>query len=701
MSRIATIYKACKELGPQQVGLYAWYQFGLQSGYLNRATASALRKAQTHPENQTFYPLLDLPGQDKLISLLGETGMAAIFNEADQITAGNVRLFGLQAMPLDLSFQEPLQPWTKYEVHPELLKEISGQDSDIKYLWEPARFGWALTLARAYYLSGNERYPKAFWEISERFIENNPPYQGPFWTSAQEVALRMIAIVFCLQIFWNAFESTPARKGMLLEAVSAHAARIPATVAYARAQKNNHLLSEAAGLITAGTALPDHPQADKWKNLGWRLINTGFEDQIGDDGSYIQHSTNYHRLMLQVALWVKRISKAAPDPGYGLSQESLRKLGLATRWLGTMLDQESGKAPNLGPNDGAYILPLTVCPFEDYRPVLQAACCNFLGEHALPPGMWDELDLWIGNNAPVYKQTRADLSGVAFSSARPPHVLQIPSHDSWAYMRVAQFNARPGHSDQLHVDIWWQGLNIAQDAGTYLYNALPPWDNALSSADVHNTLTVNNCDQMNRAGRFLYLDWAQSHLLKHERDRTGKWERVTAQHVGYNRLGVTHRRALTAQNDGTWRVEDTVFSSDHSLEKKNSPFTVELQWLLPDWPWEVVDFEHSQPLENNINNSDSNIYWDSPGTEKLSLNLLSPEGRIVLNIFSNGDSSSLGVQIVRAGELVYGSGEVSPVWGWISPTYGSKIPGLSLRLKQTGELPVNFTSLWILPGQED
>jgi len=61
----------------------------------------------------------------------------------------------------------------------------------------------------------------------------------------------------------------------------------------------------------------------------------------------------------------------------------------------------------------------------------------------------------------------------------------------------------------------------------------------------------------------------------------------------------------------------------------------------------------------------------------------------------------LGVQIVRAGELVYGSGEVSPVWGWISPTYGSKIPGLSLRLKQTGELPVNFTSLWILPGQED
>ena len=33
--------------------------------------------------------------------------------------------------------------------------------------------------------------------------------------------------------------------------------------------------------------------------------------------------------------------------------------------------------------------------------------------------------------------------------------------------------------DQLHLDLWWRGLNIAQDAGTYLYNADPPWDNPL------------------------------------------------------------------------------------------------------------------------------------------------------------------------------------------------------------------------------
>ena len=701
MSRIATVYKALKELGPQQVGLYAWYQLGLHSGYFNRVTDSALRKSRTHPENQSFKPVINPPGQDKLISLLGESGMSQLFTEADQIAAGNVRLFGADLAPLKLSFDEPLKPWTMYEINPELLNKLIGEDGDIKYLWEPARFGWAFTLARAYYLSGNERYPKAFWKISEGFLENNPPYQGPFWTSAQEVALRLIALVFALQIFWDAAETTLERKGKLLEAVSIHAARIPATLAYARAQNNNHMLSEAAGLITAGTALPEHPQSDKWKILGWRLINAGFEVQISDDGSYIQHSANYHRLMLQIALWAKRLSISAPDPRYGLSHESLQRLGSASRWLGTLLDRKSGMVPNLGPNDGAYFLPLTNCPFEDYRPVIQAACCSFLGERALPPGLWDELHLWIGNSVPVYNKTKENFSDISISSVRPPHMLQIPSHDSWAFMRVAHFNDRPGHSDQLHVDIWWQGLNIAQDAGSYRYNAPPPWDNALASTDVHNTLTVNDCDQMNRAGRFLYLDWAQSHLLKHERDRNGKWEQVIAQHVGYNRLGVTHRRTLTARDDGTWRIEDMVFSSDQSLENRNAPFTIALQWLLPDWPWEVLDSDAYHPEENPEHPIDSDPHGIPADWWKFGLNLLSPKGPIQLFVSAEKKEPLPAVQIVRAGELVHGHGEVSPTWGWVSPTYGLKTPGLSLRIKQTIELPLNLTSLWVLPELED
>ena len=61
--------------------------------------------------------------------------------------------------------------------------------------------------------------------------------------------------------------------------------------------------------------------------------------------------------------------------------------------------------------------------------------------------------------------------------------------------------------DQLHFDLWWHGLNITQDAGIYLYNGEPPWDNPLVSTRVHNTITVDGLDQMTRGGRFLTLDW--------------------------------------------------------------------------------------------------------------------------------------------------------------------------------------------------
>jgi hypothetical protein len=79
----------------------------------------------------------------------------------------------------------------------------------------------------------------------------------------------------------------------LAETIAAHAARIPPTLAYARAQNNNHLLTEAVGLYTAGAALAEHPRADYWRDLGWRWLNAALQSQIDGDGTYIQHSTNY------------------------------------------------------------------------------------------------------------------------------------------------------------------------------------------------------------------------------------------------------------------------------------------------------------------------------------------------------------------------------------------------------------------------
>ena len=74
-------------------------------------------------------------------------------------------------------------------------------DGDVKWVWEAGRFGWAFTLGRAYRLCADERYPQAFWDYTEAFWQANPPYRGPHWLSAQEAALRLMALVFAGQVF--------------------------------------------------------------------------------------------------------------------------------------------------------------------------------------------------------------------------------------------------------------------------------------------------------------------------------------------------------------------------------------------------------------------------------------------------------------------------------------------------------------------
>ena len=116
----------------------------------------------------------------------------------------------------------------------------------------------------------------------------------------------------------------------------------------------------------------------------------------------------------------------------------------------------------------------------------------------------------------------------------------------WAALRAVQFRSRPAHADQLHVDIWHKGVNIALDPGTFRYNAPPPWENGLAGTSVHNTLTINGQDQMTRAGKFLWLDWAQAQV-----ERCSPQE-ISAHHNGYRHLGLLHHRSLRPGDHGGW-----------------------------------------------------------------------------------------------------------------------------------------------------
>ena len=652
--RITIAFKALLQLGISQLSLYGLYRFGLRTGHFQRLTDRDQVRLLKRSASAKFHPVSTIPAVTDLLEVLGESGRVQVLRQADEVVDGNCHLFAGDLTPLKLTFEQPLQPWSLYEKDPSLYTSLYGSIPDVKFIWEPARFGWAYLLGRAYHLSGDERYSHTFWDLTEQFLDANPPCLGPHWVSAQEVALRLMAFAWSLQVFSASPRSTPACTDRLVLAIVQHATRIPPTLVYARSQANNHLLSEAAGLFTAGLALPDHPQAARWRKLGWKWLNHAFQHQIDAYGEYTQHSTNYQRLMLQIALWIKPIAR---QHGFYFSRRTSETLALATHWLFSLLDPVSGSVPNLGANDGALIFPFSASPFADHRPVLQAAARSFM-DYQLPAGSWDEMSLWFGFPA----STRY---------FQPPRYLGdcLVGKDSWGYLRTVRYKSRPSHADQLHLDLWWRGLNITRDAGTYLYNVPSPWDNSLTHTSVHNTISVDGREQMNHVGRFLYLDWAsggQKHPIEADERIL---QRTIAWHTGYRRLGLRHERAVTVFNDEHWEVEDyLLFIRYHHPAR-----TFRLHWLLPDWNWQLDE-----------------------RTSGFNLQLESPLGWISLQLSADQPQASLA--LVRAGQLIHGRSSPAPTGGWFSPTYGNKIPALSCSLELTSEIDVKFISTFTFPS---
>jgi hypothetical protein len=677
--RLTVAIKALRELGSGPLGLYTLYQIGLTTGHYRRQLSSRLKKLGRLNSTSALkiYPCLTgLPDQDEVTRLLGDQ-IKVVYAQADEIVTGKVRLFGSQAVPLVLTPPIPLRGWMEYEAGNCL---ANGQD--IKFIWEAGRFGWAYTLAMAYHLSGDQRYTEAFWCYSEQFLAANPPFLGPHWASAQEVALRLVTLAFCLQVFDGSPQSTPERLELLARFITIHAVRIPPTLVYARSQNNNHLINEALGLYTASAVLRDHPLSASWYKLGWKWLVYAFRTQITQEGCYMQHSANYHRLMLQAALWAFAVhEKAFNDEPF--PEEVISNLSAATAWLAKLIDRQTGCAPNLGHNDGSYILPLTACQYRDYRPVIHAAAGKFLHLTIDPEGPWDDLRAWLSiKTAPA--QARVEFStrrvSSASTAAEPPHILQSPINDSWAYFRNTQFHSRPAHADLLHLDLWWRGLNICQDAGTYLYNAASPWDNALTSAFVHNSLLVDDQEYMLRAGRFLYLDWAETRIIKTIIDTENRLVSMTASHNGYHKMGIEYTRKVTACDDGRWDVLDRLEGPADSIH------TAQLHWLLPDWEYEIYD------LAIRTDFTDSEI------------RIKSPYGWITLQTELDPDVEAKSLtpksfMLVRAGTLLHGSGMISPITGWVSPTYGEKKPGLAFIFKITQLLPIEIKSTWKFPDE--
>jgi asparagine synthase (glutamine-hydrolysing) len=583
-------------------------------------------------------------------------------DEAERILAGELRYF--EHTPYQIGFPPDWHLDPRANIRVDASKHWSQIPDygayDIKFIWEASRFNQVYALMRAYAFTKDERYPEAFWTLVEDWARTNPPQRGPNWKCGQETSLRLLAWTFGLYAFADAPSSTPTRRARLTQLIAAQAERVYRNMDFAVSTRGNHAMSEGFGVWLAGTLFPELKHAETYRALGRKVLEREAATHIFPDGAYSMYSLNYHRFILHIYFLAMRLGELNDDR---FSDALTQSISRSLDFFAQLIQPESGEMPAYGSNDGALVCPLDSCDFTDYRPTLQMGWVLIHGERLFEEGAWDESLFWLWGgrmNSPQPLQSRpssarasqsakADFVGVGAVSNRPTfpdggvHILRGQS--SAAFIRCADYRERPSHADQLHLDLWMRGQNIAVDAGTYLYNGQGLWQNGLARTSVHNTVTVDASDQMLWFSRFTWGEWARGHVLKQgEREWQGE-------HDGYARFGVKHVRTVLSLDDDRWLVVDRLSG--------NRQRHFSLQWLLNDFPYTVT------PEENLIFLRSAK----SPDFALQSRETLESALIVRMGLLEGEAKFSL----VR--------GDENSTRGWRSRYYGQKEPALSAMLE--------------------
>ncbi|OLC69683.1 MAG: heparinase [Gemmatimonadetes bacterium 13_1_40CM_4_69_8] len=464
-----------------------------------------------------------------------------------------------------------------------VIPDFDPAAGDIKAIWEASRFDWAVNLAQRTGVGDAAALERLNAWLAD-WCAANPPYHGHNWKCAQEASVRVMHLAVAAFVLSQTRSPLPG----LIDLLTVHLRRIAPTLGYAIGQDNNHGTSEAAALFVGGSWLETlgRPEAGPWHQLGRALLEDRVGRLIAADGSFSQHSVNYHRLVLDtlslVELW-RRHLRLPPFSG-----SMMARAAAATAWLRAMVDPATGDAPNLGANDGANLLPLTDAEYRDYRPAVHLATALFEGRCAFGgPGPWQAHLGWLG------------LARPGETASPPPSRLYddggyavVRCADATAVLRYPRFRFRPGHADALHLDLSVAGENLLRDGGSFSYAADAEWLTYFCGVRGHNTVQFDDREQMPRLGRFLWGSWLKTKAVEPIREADGA---ATVAAAYEDARGASHTRRIALRRGGLV-VQDTLAGFSRRAV---------LRWRLRPGPWTlrraaVTDGRHHLEVSANV-----------------------------------------------------------------------------------------------------
>jgi hypothetical protein len=395
------------------------------------------------------------------------------------------------------------------------IEDYSKTSGDIKYVWEKSRFNHLTIIMRYDYHFEVDKSEMVLDEI-EDWIEKNPINQGPNYKCSQEITIRVFNWLFILYYYKNSINLTESRFSNIINSIYWQCKHVYNNINFSRiAVRNNHAISETLGIYTFGILFPFFNESKNWKLNGRKWLEKEIAYQIYTDGTFLQFSMNYHRVVVQLLTYAIQINKLNDIP---FDPTFYHRVNKSIVFLYNCMNKLNGNLPNYGANDGAIFFKLCTQDYRDYRPQLESLTCSMSHKWTLTN---NEEKYWFGiKDSNIIKDDLININKHVNNFPIGGYYLFRDSLDnSLTFIRCGNHKDRPSQADNLHIDIWVNDQNILRDAGSYKYNTDQKYLNYFASTKAHNSLTIDHKDQMLKGDRFIWYYWSQkkfAELIEHE-----------------------------------------------------------------------------------------------------------------------------------------------------------------------------------------
>ena len=230
-----------------------------------------------------------------------------------------------------------------------------------------------------------------------------------------------------------------------------------------------------------------------------------------------------------------------------------RYLTSMSEFLADSID-ESGSVIEFGDSDEGKLLDLKGEIENYYQYVLNLMSCIL--DKKYTDSDWHENLYWIVPSqlriekkkyVPALANCRKD-GGYTFLRSQDRKILIGIDHADLGFGSIAAH----GHADALSFQMFIDGMPIFVDPGTYLYHCGLKKRNVFRKTENHNTITVNEKDQSEMLGAFLWGKRANCKLINFE--NTPDKTILVAEHDGYH--PIIHRRIFEFDGNRKLFIKD-------------------------------------------------------------------------------------------------------------------------------------------------